>query len=164
MPSGRIHELANTLFLVGVGSLVGAIGGDPASPSFIAFAGGYLTGTFLITPDLDLAGKGNPRPLKRWGPLAFLWLPYGRVSAHRGLSHTWLAGPILRLVYLGVLLLPAPVLLGVELTTKGQEALTLLGPPAFLGYLASQWGHLLLDGVPLRPVGASKRRRKRWVR
>lgn len=162
MPSGRTHELVNVLFLAGFTGLLKAAGGDPTSPPFAAFAGGYLAGTFLITPDLDLAGKGNPRPLRRWGPLAPLWSPYGRLSAHRGLSHTWLAGPLLRLLYLGVLLSPALALFGVRLTERGQEALLSLGPPALLGYLASQWAHLLLDGAPLGR--ANKRRKGRWVR
>lgn len=153
MPSGRVHEALN-LTALGLGSLAYlALGGSPEDPRALAFALAYLAGTFLLSPDLDLAEK-EVRARRRWGLLGLLWRPYGWLFRHRGLSHTWILGPLTRLGYLGGLLallggLVQGVLgfLGVEVQFRppsfGLEALGF----GLLGYYLSQWLHLVADGI-----------------
>jgi uncharacterized metal-binding protein len=92
MPSGRTHEAINLTLLGLGGALYLAQGGSPEEPRALAFLLGYLTGTFLLSPDLDLAEKGV-RAQGRWGVLGALWRPYGWLFRHRGLSHTWILAP-----------------------------------------------------------------------
>ncbi|RIH82454.1 hypothetical protein Mterra_02658 [Calidithermus terrae] len=165
MPSGRVHEAIN-LSVLGLGSaaylaMKESVGVE--DPVALAFAASYCIGTFLITPDLDLAEQGV-RAKGRWGLLGWLWVPYGLMFSHRGLSHTWLVGPLTRLAYLA--------LLGTALFWAGDGLLRYLGvslnlqgriavPPqeilwaAAIGYYASQWLHLVADGMwpdfPRRP-------------
>jgi len=124
-------------------------------------------GTFLITPDLDLADR-TVQAKRRWGPLGWLWVPYGRMFSHRGLSHTWLVGPLTRLVYLA--LLGAALFwvgdgllryLGISLELQGRVA----APPGeillalVLGYYVSQWLHLIADGIWPDFLHRSRRRK-----
>jgi len=160
MPSGRVHEAIN-LTALGMGGIAFlAYGGSPEDPRALAFALGYLAGTFLLSPDLDLAEKGV-RTQGRWGLLGLLWRPYGWLFRHRGLSHTWILGPLTRLGYLagllaalglalrelagflGVGLAPNPLPLGLGQAGWGREAWGL----ALLGYYLSQWLHLAADGI-----------------
>jgi uncharacterized metal-binding protein len=147
MPDGRTHEQVNLLL---GGSAFSLLAWQKALPPELLLAGaaGFVAGTFLVTPDMDQAGKGGSRALKRWGPLALLWVPYGLVFRHRGLSHLWPLGALTRLLYL--LLLASP-LLGLKLDW-------LSSPPAlaFLaGFLLADFLHVLLDGMEsLRKVGA----------
>jgi len=139
MPDGRTHERTN-LFLGA--SAFSLLAWQKALPPELLLAGsaGFMVGTFLVTPDMDQAGKGGSRAVKRWGPLALLWLPYGFVFKHRGLSHLWPLGALTRLLYL--LLLASPIL--------GQTLNWLSSPPslAFLaGFLLADFLHVLLDKI-----------------
>jgi len=117
--------------------------------------GSYLLGTFLITPDLDLAEQ-QVRAKGRWGWLGWLWVPYGWMFAHRGLSHTWLIGPLTRLLYLGAVGLVVFWLCGAIMSYLGLDIslqAQLKAPPQevfwalVLGYYTSQWLHLIADGI-----------------
>ncbi|WP_022798972.1 metal-binding protein [Thermus islandicus] len=157
MPSGRVHEAIN-LTALGMGGIAFlAYGGSPEEPGALAFALAYLAGTFLLSPDLDLAEKGV-RAQGRWGLLGLLWRPYGWLFRHRGLSHTWILGPLTRLGYLAALLAVLGFavgelarFLGVGLPLSfslgqagwGKEVWGL----ALLGYYLSQWLHLVADGI-----------------
>ncbi|SDF11941.1 Uncharacterized metal-binding protein [Thermus arciformis] len=153
MPSGRVHEALN-LTALGLGSLAYlALGGSPEDPRALAFALAYLAGTFLLSPDLDLAEK-EVRARRRWGLLGLFWRPYGWLFRHRGLSHTWVLGPLTRLGYLGGLLALLGFLVQGVLGFWGVEVR--LRPPSFglealgfglLGYYLSQWLHLVADGI-----------------
>jgi uncharacterized metal-binding protein len=139
MPDGRTHERTNLLLGASAFSL---LAWQKALPPELLFAGaaGFMVGTFLVTPDMDQAGKGSSRALRRWGPLAFLWLPYGLIFKHRGLSHLWPVGALTRLLYL--LLLASPLL--------GPGLDWLSSPPAlafFAGFLLADLLHTLLDGM-----------------
>lgn len=153
MPSGRVHEAINLAVLGGGAVVYLAYGGSPEDPQGLAFTLAYLAGTFLLSPDLDLAEKGT-RSQRRWGLLGLLWRPYGWLFRHRGLSHTWVLGPLTRLGYL------AALLGGLFLLAQGVAAhlgmpFTLRLPPwppevwgsALLGYYLSQWLHLVADGI-----------------
>lgn len=153
MPSGRVHEAINLTALAGGAVVYLAYGGSPEEPRALAFVLAYLAGTFLLSPDLDLAERGV-RPQRRWGILGFLWRPYGWMFRHRGLSHTWFLGPLTRLGYLmalgGFL---AFLVHGVGRSLGAEVALVSpRWPPAvwgfaLLGYYLSQWLHLVADGV-----------------
>ncbi len=139
MPDGRTHEKVNLLLGASAFSL---LAWQKALPPELLFAGaaGFTVGTFLVTPDMDQAGKGSSRALKRWGPLALLWLPYGLVFKHRGLSHLWPLGALTRLLYL--LLLASPLL--------APRLDWLSSPPSlafFAGFLLADLLHVLLDGM-----------------
>jgi uncharacterized metal-binding protein len=153
MPSGRTHEAINLTLLGLGGALYLAQGGSPEEPRALAFLLGYLTGTFLLSPDLDLAEKGV-RAQGRWGVLGALWRPYGWLFRHRGLSHTWILGPLTRLGYLLLLLfLLYGLLKGVAASRGASLALALPPLPkeallfGLLGYYLSQWLHLVADGI-----------------
>ncbi len=186
MPSGRVHNLINTLTLLGLGAVAGYVQQhrllnlEPGA--VVAFAGSYLAGTYLLSPDLDLAEQ-NVSVKNNWGWLGFLWVPYGWIFSHRGMSHTWLIGPLTRLIYLGMLvalpiyLLRGPIL-GWDLSgvSSGPIRDLLISFQGFwlrpavardtllaliAGYYVSQWLHLIADGVaPDVGVRFSSRRRR----
>ena len=90
MASGRTHELLNLMFL------------PPAlyflpKEVYVPFTAGYLLGTFLLSPDMDM---GHSKPAKRWRLLRCIWSPYQAFSKHRGLSHLPVIGSLIRLLYL----------------------------------------------------------------
>jgi uncharacterized metal-binding protein len=188
VPAGSVHNLINTLSFVGLAGCYGyahAAGWVRLEPAtLLTFSGAFAAGTFMLSPDLDLAEQ-NVDSKKNWGILGFLWIPYGMMFSHRGLSHTWLVGPLTRLLYLGVLLavpiylLRQPVLQA-ELpgVTRGivYDLLNSLqnvfssgvlasqaGAGLMLGYYVSQWLHLIADGVS-PDVGFGRRRQKQKVK
>uniref|UniRef100_UPI001C2FDA98 DUF2227 family putative metal-binding protein n=1 Tax=Deinococcus sp. GbtcB9 TaxID=2824754 RepID=UPI001C2FDA98 len=63
---------------------------DPA----LALGAGPASGTPLVPPALDLRRSDARR---RWGKMRFIWAPYAALSRHRGMSHTYPAGPTIRL-------------------------------------------------------------------
>jgi len=104
MALGRTHDLINLMALPGFFYFL-------PKELYVPFGAGYLVGTFLLSPDIDLP---NSRPSKRWSFLRCLWAPYQSVSRHRGVSHLPVVGSLVRLVYLiAVVLFLYFVLLGV---------------------------------------------------
>jgi uncharacterized metal-binding protein len=166
VPSGQVHNAINTLSYVALAGGYGYASSRHLIPHFDLgqiglFTTAFAAGTFLLSPDLDLAEQ-NVSSKRNWGFLGFLWVPYGWVFSHRGLSHTWLIGPLTRLFYLA-LLLAAPVWFSRELLHNfriGQDdALAVM-----VGYYVSQWLHLLADGVSpdvQRGFGLAGPRRRR---
>lgn len=65
--------------------------------SMVPFALGYIVGTFLLSPDLDLPGS---RPSRRWCLLRWIWAPYQALSRHRGISHMPILGTLIRIAYI----------------------------------------------------------------
>ena len=185
MPSGAVHNVINTLSLLAVGSAAGYATQRGLvrleAGAVLCFCAAFVAGTYLLSPDLDLAEQ-NVSSKRNWGWLGFLWVPYGWVFSHRGLSHTWLVGPLTRLTYLA-LLLTVPVLLlrdpilnwQLEGVTRGPLSDLLKSFQNFwsrpqvardtlialaLGYYISQWLHLIADGIaPDINVGFRRRRR-----
>ena len=154
MPSGRVHTALN--FAV-YGAIAAAASWaqqqqlivlTPAQA--ISFSAAYAVGTLLLSPDLDLA-EGHVDSKRHWGVLGALWVPYGLMFSHRGLSHTWLLGPLTRLAYMGLLALFVFGLLLAVWPGASWPHLTPLNIswllPLVLGYYVSQWLHLIADGV-----------------
>lgn len=176
MPSGRTHEAVNLAFFGGLAlgytyaraqGLLGGLESFLTRPTLTLFSLSYFVGTFLVTPDLDLA-ENSVRSKSNWGLLGLLWIPYGAMFSHRGLSHTWLVGPLTRLVYMVMVALAlswlvsaAAPLLGYEVSVRARllKAWPQLGVAALLGYYLSQWLHLLADGI--RPDHGARRQRSR---
>lgn len=147
-----MHGYQHTAINLAVtGVVVGALTLLGHSQTAAAVSSGMVFGTLLITPDLDLHYNDARR---NWGGLKFIWAPYAALSTHRGINHTYLVGPMLRLLYLAFWL-AAPLYLLWQWPPAATyfRALpweTLLN--AFVGYLAAQWLHLLCDGIlPFRP-------------
>lgn len=166
MPSGRVHNIINTVTFAGlaaVGLYAERSGLWPISTLQAAtFTLAFFAGTFLLSPDLDLA-EGHVNSKRAWGLLGFLWVPYGLLFSHRGLSHSWIVGPLTRLVYLGAMLgllaglawflLPSLRWPSLPVHPSWSEALPLLA-----GYYLSQWLHLIADGIrPDHRMGWRKR-------
>ena len=159
---GYQHTAVNmTCTVLGYGAL--ALFGYPQSAT--ALAAGLTFGTLLVTPDLDLQLNDARR---NWGPLRFIWAPYAALSKHRGMSHTFLAGPTIRLLYLALwaalLVWLASRLQPMTLPETSWRYLALAG----IGYFFAQWLHLLCDGIypdlPRSPSGGrcpSKARARR---
>ncbi len=165
MADGRRHETVNLLVLGGITAAWywGRLTGQQLPPEELAplparaaFVVSYLVGTLLVTPDLDLANR-RVRAKSNWGIFGILWVPYGVLFRHRGLSHTWIVGPATRLAYMAVLLLAlselAQVLAGwlgsgLELRAGFYGQWGWLAAGSAAGYYLSQWLHLLVDGYP----------------
>ena len=164
MPSGRAHESINLLTYgaAAVGYAYARQAGLTAefdtllAPETLkTFSLAFMVGTFLITPDLDLA-ENRMQARNNWGLLGLLWIPYGALFSHRGLSHTWLVGPLTRLAYLALLGLAlswaaaqvGPYFgYGFSFRAELGENWPELAIGALSGYYLSQWLHLLADGV-----------------
>ncbi|WP_189092929.1 DUF2227 family putative metal-binding protein [Deinococcus ruber] len=110
----------------------------------ISLGVGLLFGTLLVTPDLDLQFNDARR---RWGKLKAIWEPYAALSKHRGMSHTFLIGPTVRLLYLTCWFAPLLLLLHwLPHVTLPQGSLQ-IAALFLLGYFLAQWLHLLCDGI-----------------
>lgn len=164
MPSGRAHETINLLVYAAAAvgyayarqrGLTAEFDTLLAPETLQTFSLSYLVGTFLVTPDLDLA-ENRMQARNNWGLLGMLWIPYGALFSHRGLSHTWIIGPLTRLIYLALVALAlswgaaqvGPYFgysfsVRAELGENGSE----LALGALSGYYLSQWLHLLADGI-----------------
>ncbi|MBE7381295.1 MAG: metal-binding protein [Leptolyngbya sp. SIO1E4] len=83
--------------------------------------GGFLFGGFMFGPDLDIRSI----QIKRWGWLSWIWHPYRNSLRHRSwLSHGFLAGTLVRLVYLSVWIFLG-ILFVLEFTnTSGKTSVT----------------------------------------
>lgn len=159
MPSGRVHNSINTVSFA-VLSVVGIILYATSTIKFdlqiaLTFTISYFAGTFLLSPDLDLA-HGHVSSKSAWGILGFLWFPYGKMMKHRGLSHTYIIGPLTRIVYLGVILAVPIILFGLPFGFKIDQTGFFV---AIGGYYISQWLHLLADGI--YPFGLFRKRKMR---
>ena len=156
MASGRDHDRATLLGCLPFGLALWPLLGAKAA---VLGAAAFVVGGLWLSPDLDT----RSRPLRRWGPLRWIWWPYRQLIPHRSLfSHGPLIGMALRLLWLlGVIALawvalspwpilqlpPAHVLSHQLLEQARQHPQGVVA--AALGLEGSVWLHLLLDGDPL---------------
>jgi uncharacterized metal-binding protein len=175
MPDGRTHTRINLICYLAGSSLVTGLyfGGiyNVSIPQLVLLSVGYGVGTYWITPDLDLAEQ-HVRAKKAWGPWGILWVPYGHLSEHRGMSHSWLWGPLSRLLYVMLCLTPIWILVYLLFSTQPEFRPNLSKVwrfllfadfwLIFLGYYVSQWLHLVADGIwPGHSLRILKRRLSR---
>jgi uncharacterized metal-binding protein len=119
MPTRRTHSLA-TAITAGLLTAAAPAAAHVLGLDMLDALGaplGALAG-LVIDPDLDLAEN------RRVGIWSAVWLAYGKMASHRGVSHWPVAGTILRLAYL----LAGPLVL---LLLAGQD------PGAWLSWV---WG------------------------
>lgn len=152
MALARHHDLVNLLALPACLYFV-------PKEFYLPFSAGYLIGTFLLSPDIDLS---HSKPSKRWKLLRPLWIPYQRFSKHRGISHLPLLGTIIRLSYiLAIFLFIYFALLGIASNYAPEVASLLLKADPIklldhlsqkeesfyflLGLIVSEVFHVLLD-------------------
>lgn len=148
---GYQHTALNLAAFVPLG-VVGLLQGRVEG--VLTFGAGFLIGTFLITPDLDLRYNDAAR---RWGPLRVLWTPYHLLSRHRGLSHTYLLGPLTRVLYISAWIWP--FVYGMRPRAIDWDVLIWPAAQVMAGYVVAQWLHLMADGIwPLMPDRRSGRR------
>ncbi|MDO4245282.1 MAG: metal-binding protein [Deinococcus sp.] len=179
VPSGRVHNLINlaAFAVLGGAALIlerQRLWPDPTfslTPAMMLnFTWAFMAGTFLLSPDLDLS-EGRVDSKRRWGPLGFLWVPYGKMFSHRGLSHTWLVGPLTRLIYLALIAALVWTVvkyawpqLGLGWPRLPQPFPYKVALPIAAGYYVSQWLHLVADGISpdhgLRHARRKVRRRR----
>ena len=99
MPSGRTHDRLTwwSTAAAALALLTLTRRGDWA----LALALGSLFGGLMFSADLDTVS----RPLRRWGPLAWIWTPYRWLVPHRAShSHGLVWGPLFRGAYAVVVL------------------------------------------------------------
>jgi uncharacterized metal-binding protein len=114
MPSGRTHDFITIVSGAIAAPMVLESNLPDINPTnAIVLLGSYLLSGLLFSPDLDLKSA----PYKRWRALRFMWIPYQRLVPHRSwISHSFLLGPVLRVIYFAVVLslLAFLVLVGVN--------------------------------------------------
>jgi uncharacterized metal-binding protein len=99
MPSGRTHDritLWSLPWIVGLAWLLSRSG-----ELTLLVSGSFLFSGLMFGPDLDI----HSVQYRRWGLLRWIWRPYQSTIRHRSwLSHGWLVGTVVRLLYLGIIL------------------------------------------------------------
>lgn len=161
MPNGRTHTLINTVVVSSATAAAERLGAPLGDPVVVALLAGAVIGTVFITPDLDMA-RVRTDARRAWGPFEVLWWPLLKVSRHRGVSHTYLRGPLIRVAYLALMLglcflsvrvgwlltgLPWTPGSWTQVPARWLRGSTLLC--ALLGYWIAQVLHLLADRIPL---------------
>ncbi len=68
---------------------------------FLVLGAGFFVGTEFITPDLDIESKA----IKRWGIFRVIWIPYKILFKHGKSSHNIVYGAVVRLLYIGLIIL-----------------------------------------------------------
>jgi uncharacterized metal-binding protein len=129
MPSGKVHDRITVVGAAAAGAAWFYLA-PPSSPTMEAIVPGVslvsmtLFSGLMLSPDLDL----HSSIYNRWGPLKFIWLPYQKLIPHRSpLSHSYLLGPLLRVVYFlftGWLLLRLGTFIAAQFTTINRGDLT----------------------------------------
>ena len=157
MPPGVTHRRISGLILVLVliatayayDDLTDIVGVDSVFEYTLLFCLSFLTGTYLLSPDLDLARSD---PARSWGIIQSIWRPYSWLFRHRGISHTPVFGTLTRLIYLAVLgyviLLVGCSLMGLEMSVPTDRLPSLMDARSlcvFLGLVASDLIHLVAD-------------------
>lgn len=100
MPSGPTHDFITVVSAAALTPvmLVSDLP-DNNTANALVLVGSYIASGLLFSPDLDL----HSRPYRRWRILRFIWIPYQKLVPHRSwVSHSFLIGPLLRLLYFTV--------------------------------------------------------------
>ncbi|OKH13763.1 metal-binding protein [[Limnothrix rosea] IAM M-220] len=100
MPSGRTHDRITLWSLPWVVAIAYVLTRDGELTLIAGLA--YLFSGLMFGPDLDI----HSVQFKRWGMLRWIWLPYQKTLSHRSnLSHGFLVGTTLRVIYFSIFLL-----------------------------------------------------------
>ncbi len=145
MADGKTHA-KSTKKIATATTLIGAALAVAYHPILIAVPLGAWFG-HLATPDLDHHWTTyDEMRILRWnrfiGRLWILyWQPYQKLSSHRGLSHSYPAGTVIRLLYL----LWLPVLLSFQLPDPFWPAVSLFWILLYCGWSLPDLDHAIKD-------------------
>lgn len=102
MPGYNVHRLFNYAILIAIIILLYVRDISIINLKQVAaFGVGYYTGTELLTPDMDT----DSTAIKKWGKLKIFVLPYKWMFVHRKSSHNIIYGAIVRIMYIGLIIL-----------------------------------------------------------
>ena len=102
MPGYNTHRFFNYATFVIISGLFYSRDLSSFNPMlFLALGAGFYAGTEFITPDLDI----DSRAIQRWGALRTIWLPYKLLFKHGQSSHNIVYGAVVRLLYIGIIIL-----------------------------------------------------------
>ncbi len=119
MPSGKTHDRITYWCLPWVMLLTRLTTQHWGYTSLVAVS--FLFAGLMFGPDLDIRSIQS----KRWGWLRWLWFPYRGSVRHRSwLSHGFLAGTLIRLIYLAVWIVVGILLVLEFSNTSGQTSVT----------------------------------------
>ena len=149
MSNGKTHDLSIWATAPWVGLGVYAFAPEHKIESALVAIAGHLMGGLMLSPDLDLPS----RPWRRWGWFRIIWIPYQKITRHRGVSHAPFIGMLLRVLYLAL-----PVIAFV--IYRGMDQWGLLFFQAhwmaivifWIGLELSVWVHLTLDGILIKKL------------
>ncbi|AFY39543.1 Protein of unknown function DUF2227, metal-binding protein [[Leptolyngbya] sp. PCC 7376] len=100
MPSGRTHDRITLWGLPWVVAIAYILTRNGELTLIVGLA--YLFSGLMFGPDLDI----HSVQFKRWGMFRWIWLPYQKTLSHRSsLSHGFLVGTTLRVLYFSIFLL-----------------------------------------------------------
>jgi uncharacterized metal-binding protein len=102
MPGFNTHRLFNYVVFIIIAAFIYSGTKPFLDPwHFLILCAGFYAGTEFITPDLDIKSRvGN-----RWGALNVIWLPYRVLFKHGKSSHNIFYGAVVRLLYIGLIIL-----------------------------------------------------------
>lgn len=144
MPSGRFHEHSAAILSVPLGVACFA-GTESLSATFVC-AGGFLFGTYYLSPDLDLEASLNGKLGRRWWIFRYIWVPYTLLVPHRSwVSHSGFSV----LIRVGYLLAHFLVILVVGEVLGFIDAQQVLGVLAKISIENSRLGFWLIVGLVL---------------
>jgi len=104
MPDGRTHDAITLVTASFAAPICFGIMFDGSPGRATLAVGSYLASGLLFSDDLDI----HSIEYKRWRLLRFLWWPYQKLVPHRSwLSHGFIVGPALRILYFAAMCLLA---------------------------------------------------------
>jgi uncharacterized metal-binding protein len=99
MPGHRAHDALTVAAAAATVPVYYVVASHPDTTTAAILAVACLISGMLFSPDLDLPSRSR----RRWGPAGCLWAPYERLVSHRSwVSHSIVAGPLIRLLYFGL--------------------------------------------------------------
>ncbi len=147
MASYKTHNYFNTLLLLPISLCV--IYFYRLHAYALPYSAGFIYATLFFSPDVDLSYKVKPLSLR--GILSYPLRSYSYLFRHRGFSHYWLLGTISRVLWLIIFFSPL-IAAGIFFPPQWVNPVTSFAINhlqellwIFLGFLAADTGHLLLD-------------------
>lgn len=106
MPSGKTHDFISFCGLIPLGISSTVLYGKSLCDldSLLLFLGGYLFGSLMFGPDLDI----HSIQYKRWNIFRFIWIPYRKLGHRSSISrsHDIIWGFVIRVAYLAICIFP----------------------------------------------------------
>ena len=140
MPGYNAHRLFNYAIFAAIAALAWHESVNPVQ--LLALGAGFYIGTDFLTPDLDTESIA----IKRWGRFKILLLPYKWAFAHRQSSHNIVYGAVVRILYIGLIILVSYYLLFNSLPA-GTISSSVYVFIFLIGIIIANALHILLDSL-----------------